>query len=61
MRGRSDNNLSTALECLQADGWAYWLGKFVQEVVNKEEKCPARIYGLIIAIKRLISAKKYSV
>ena len=52
-------DISTPLENFEAESLAYWLGKFVQEVVNKEgKKYPARsLYSLITGIKRFLSDK----
>ena len=52
-------DISTPLKNFEAERLAYWLGKFVQEVVNKEgKKYPARsLYNLITGIKRFLSDK----
>ena len=39
-------DISTPLEYFEAESLAYWLGKFVQEVVNKDGKKISRSYAI---------------
>ena len=52
-------DLTTQLEAFNGKSLALWLGKFVQEVVNKNGgKYPARtLYGIISGIKRYLEDK----
>ena len=52
-------SVDTPFEEFNAGSMAYWLGKFVQEVVKKDgQKCPARsVYGLVVALKRHLDEK----
>lgn len=52
-------DLATQLEAFNGKSLALWLGKFVQEVVNKNGgKYPARtLYGIISGIKRYLEEK----
>ncbi len=52
-------DLTTQLEAFNGKSLAFWLGKFVQEVVNKNGgKYPARtLYGIVSGIKRYLEDK----
>ena len=52
-------DISTPVENFDAGSLAYWLGKFVQEVVNKDgQRYPGRtLYSLITGIKRFLAEK----
>lgn len=64
-RGQASNegdglqDISTPVEYFDAGSLAYWLGKFVQEVVNKDgQRYPGRtLYSLITGIKRFLAEK----
>ena len=64
-RGQASNegdglqDISTPVENFDAGSLAYWLGKLVQEVVNKDgQRYPGRtLYILITGIKRFLAEK----
>ena len=66
-RGQASNegnglqDISTPVENFDAGSLAYWLGKFVQEVVNKDgQRYPGRtLYSLITGIKRFLAEKMF--
>ena len=55
-------SVDTPFEEFNAGSMAYWLGKFVQEVVKKDgQKYPARsVCGLVAALKRHLDEKNGS-
>ena len=51
-------DVSTPLEYFDASSLAYWLGWFVQQVINKEGKeYPARTLYSLTGIKRFLSER----
>ena len=55
-------SVDTPFEAMNCVSMAYWLGKFVQEVVKKNgERYPSRsLYGLVAGLKRYLDEKNGS-